>query len=416
MPRQKLVIIGSGWSGFTLLQKLDIKKFEVTVMSPRLTSPYTPLLASAAAGFFGFAVVEDPVRDRHRPSHFFKAHVDDIDFDRKICTCYPSFDDIPPTRFDVQYDIVIIAPGCENNTFGIPGVREHAIFVKTADDARAVRRQIVNMAEQAILPFQTEQQRRDLLRVVIVGAGPTGAEFAAQLSDLFNGDFPRLYPSLANKVSLSLYDVAGRVLSSFDETLADHAVRTLSTHRVDIRTKRHITKVEAGRLYTEEDGEVPFGMLIWATGNAQVPLVEKLKVTKRGRAQRIQTDAFLRAHGPDGNVMPDVFALGDAADIVDQELPTTAEVACQKADYLAAALNGSYPTGTPPFKYKQKAVVAYLGQEDGVIAGKADWTGRRAWLAWQSKNFFWVRTPKKRIMVLMNWILNLAFGREIARL
>lgn len=416
MPRQKLVIIGSGWSGFTLLQKLDIKKFEVTVMSPRLTSPYTPLLASAAAGFFGFAVVEDPVRDRHRPIHFFKAHVDDIDFDRKICTCYPSFDDIPPTRFDVQYDIVIIAPGCENNTFGIPGVREHAIFVKTADDARAVRRQIVNMAEQAILPFQTEQQRRDLLRVVIVEAGPTGAEFAAQLSDLFNGDFPRLYPSLANKVSLSLYDVAGRVLSSFDETLADHAVRTLSTHRVDIRTKRHITKVEAGRLYTEEDGEVPFGMLIWATGNAQVPLVEKLKVTKRGRAQRIQTDAFLRAHGPDGNVMPDVFALGDAADIVDQELPTTAEVACQKADYLAAALNGSYPTGTPPFKYKQKAVVAYLGQEDGVIAGKADWTGRRAWLAWQSKNFFWVRTPKKRIMVLMNWILNLAFGREIARL
>lgn len=416
MPRQKLVIIGSGWSGFTLLQKLDIKKFEVTVMSPRLTSPYTPLLASAAAGFFGFAVVEDPVRDRHRPIHFFKAHVDDIDFDRKICTCYPSFDDIPPTRFDVQYDIVIIAPGCENNTFGIPGVREHAIFVKTADDARAVRRQIVNMAEQAILPFQTEQQRRDLLRVVIVGAGPTGAEFAAQLSDLFNGDFPRLYPSLANKVSLSLYDVAGRVLSSFDETLADHAVRTLSTHRVDIRTKRHITKVEAGRLYTEEDGEVPFGMLIWATGNAQVPLVEKLKVTKRRRAQRIQTDAFLRAHGPDGNVMPDVFALGDAADIVDQELPTTAEVACQKADYLAAALNGSYSTGTPPFKYKQKAVVAYLGQEDGVIAGKADWTGRRAWLAWQSKNFFWVRTPKKRIMVLMNWILNLAFGREIARL
>lgn len=416
MPRQKIVIVGSGWSGFTLLQRLDLKKFEVTVISPRLTSPYTPLLASAAAGFFGFAVVEDPVRDKQRPSHFFKAHVEDIDFDRKVCICYPAFDDMPPTRFEVQYDIVIIAPGCKNSTFGIPGVTDHAIFVKTTDDARAVRRRIVDMAEQAVLPFQTEQRRRDLLRVVIVGAGPTGAEFAAQLSDLFNGDFPRLYPSLANKVTLSLFDVAGRVLSSFDETLADHAVRSLSTHRVDIRTKRHVKKVEDGRLYTEEDGEVPFGMLIWATGNAQVPLVKRLKVSKHGRAQRIQTDAFLRAHALDGSIMVDVFALGDAADIVDQELPTTAEVACQKAEYLAASLNGSHPAGTLPFKYKQKALVAYLGQEDGVIAGRADWTGRRAWLAWQSKNFFWVRTPKKRVMVLMNWILNFVFGREMARM
>lgn len=135
-----------------------------------------------------------------------------------------------------------------------------------------------------------------------------------------------------------------------------------------------------------------------------------------------------------------VFALGDAADILNRSLPTTAEVAVQKAKYLVNYLhhhntphlpdqptsqstNSSLP---PPFKYQQKALVSYLGAHDGVIEGKKagngngeggeGWTGRSAWLAWRSGSLFWTRSWRNRVMILLTWAVNWVGGKEIARM
>jgi NADH:ubiquinone reductase (non-electrogenic) len=114
-----------------------------------------------------------------------------------------------------------------------------------------------------------------------------------------------------------------------------------------------------------------------------------------------------------------VYALGDAADIVNGQLPTTAEVAVQKAKWLAQHLIdvGLYGEATQgsPFVYKNKAMIANLGEGDGVVQGKTEWTGIGAFLAWRSGSLTWARGWRRRVMVVVNWVANLVDGREIAR-
>jgi NADH:ubiquinone reductase (non-electrogenic) len=182
---------------------------------------------------------------------------------------------------------------------------------------------------------------------------------------------------------------------------------------VEINTNSHIHRVEPGVMHTEK-GAIRFGMLIWATGNKQVPLTDTFPVKKTNRLPRILTDDFLHPLDLNGNPIENVYAIGDAAD-TGVGLPTTAEVACQKGSYLAKMLN----TGIrQPFAYSQRGIIAYTGQHEGVMTGDGDgeWTGESAWLAWRSKNLSWASgSLRNKIMISMNWNLNQIFGKEIAR-
>jgi NADH:ubiquinone reductase (non-electrogenic) len=176
-------------------------------------------------------------------------------------------------------------------------------------------------------------------------------------------------------------------------------------------------------------------MLVWATGNKNVSLVEKLDVLLNDKGlKRIQTDDRLRvftyqttAEGDEPtSVHPNVYALGDAADVLHASLPTTAEVAVQKAKYLVHNLNSSPPSQqsqssfTKPFTYTQKRLISYIGQHDGVIAGKGPdhpgWTGQAAWLAWRSGSLMWNRNWRSRFAIVLTWALNKVFGSEIAKI
>lgn len=103
------------------------------------------------------------------------------------------------------------------------------------------------------------------------------------------------------------------------------------------------------------------------------------------------------------------------------ELPATAEVAVQKAKWLARHLihmsknpGGEEEMGRP-FEYQQKALVAYIGRKDGVVEGQQDWTGSGAWLAWRSGSLEWTRSWRRRAMILLYWFMNKIDGREVAR-
>ncbi|KAK5682461.1 hypothetical protein LTS10_005589 [Elasticomyces elasticus] len=169
MALQNVVIIGGGWAGYTLSRSLDDKKFQITVISPEPTSPYTPLLASAACGLFSFSLAEESIRHKRRAVRLIQARVRDIDFEKKICSCNPAFPELADQSFDVSYDTVVVAPGCETNTFNTPGVLENALFVRTVADAMAVRQRLLDILEMASLPNMTEVQQRNLLHIIVVG-------------------------------------------------------------------------------------------------------------------------------------------------------------------------------------------------------------------------------------------------------
>ena len=410
--RQNVLIVGSGWAGSTLARALSASKYSITVISPSPSTPYTPLLASAASGLYDFSLVETPVRHENSSIKFIQGKVRTIDFQKKTCRCRPFFGDLEDERFELSYDIIILAPGCLNQTFGTPGVVENACFVRNVADAMSIRQRVSDCFEKASLPGKSEEEQRDLLHFVIVGGGPTGIELSAELHDLFGRSFAKLYPHLKAKPTIAIHDVAPQILSVFDAKLQDYALASFSKRGVQVMTNSHIESVGADHIVTSEQGRIPAGLVIWATGNRCTRLVESLPVQLTQRLPRIVTDAFLRVYDKDDHILPDTYALGDAADIKNASLPTTAEVACQKAEYLAKALNKGFDT---LFKYEQKAIVAYLGHKDGVIAGdERNLTGQRAWMAWRSKNFWWTRSWRQKVLVVVAWVLDWLVGRGIA--
>jgi len=169
MGLPSVVIIGSGWAGFTLAHGLDDSKFNITVLSPEAKSPYTPLLASAACGLFDFSLAEQPVRRKSKRLRYIQASVLDVDFEKKVCLCSPAFKGMAEQSFEVLYDHLVMAPGCTNQTFGTQGVKEHALFVRNVHDAMAVRQRLHDILEMASLPNKTDQEQRDLLHIAVVG-------------------------------------------------------------------------------------------------------------------------------------------------------------------------------------------------------------------------------------------------------
>lgn len=412
--KEHTLIVGTGWAGYELAERLDLTKYRLTVVSPETTQALTPLLASAACGLFAPYLAGEPVRRKSRHIRFLQAFVDSIDFDARTAKCHPAFPQLADQYFTLDYDKIIIAPGCRPNTFHTPGVEEHAFFVKTVADARAARQRLENMMEMASLPGVSEERQRQLCHVAIVGGGPTGIEMAAELSDLFLNDFWYLYPSLQGKMSVTVHDVAHKILFPFDAKLQEYATKSLNTHKVEIKVDSHITRVTEDTIETKEDGKIGYGMLIWATGNHSVPLVDGLDVKKTGGGlTRILTDEYLHVlRGEESD--PNAFALGDAADIEGQTLPTIAQVALQKAQYLVHILNSSLAK-SKPFRYTQRALVTYTGGHDGVVAGRDDWSGYSAWLGWRAGDLTWARSWRRKIMIFISWALDWFGGRDVAR-
>jgi NADH:ubiquinone reductase (non-electrogenic) len=399
MSKPTLAIIGTGWAGYTLSQHLSPSKFTIHIISPLRTIQYTPLLASAACGLFDFRLAEEPVRRRTRASvHYHTASAQKINFEKRTIMCKPAVEDLDRSgEFEVSYDKIVIAPGCGIQTFGTPGAEEHALFLRTTDDARAIQRRMLEVLDAASLPDISEEQQREMLNIRVVGGGAIGIEATAEIYDLWHEDMRFLYPHLDGKLTITIHDVAPTILSTFDQSLGDYALKSLHQKNVQIKTSSHIERVENDAIYTKEEGRMAYGMLIWAKG-----------------LPRILTDKYLRLLRPDGSAMEDAYALGDAADIDGHSLPTLAEVALQKGEYLSRELNnGDQPS--KPFEYKQRALMAYLGQHDGIVGGRSEWTGESAWLAWRSGSLAWTRSWRRKIMISLSWVFVWFGGRDIAR-
>ncbi|PQE18270.1 hypothetical protein CJF32_00008020 [Rutstroemia sp. NJR-2017a WRK4] len=303
--RERIVILGSGWSGFTLSRQLNPKKYQVVVISPRSYFVFTPLLASTAVGTLEFRNTLESVRSKTSDVKFYQGWADDVNFAEKFISVEENAIERPKTPeegrgklnekkkvkgkvFDVRYDKLVVAVGCYSQTFGTRGVRENALFLKDIRDARKIRTRVLECFETAALPTTSDELRKQLLNFAIVGGGPTGVEFAAELFDLCHEDLQRMYPSLLPFVKITIYDVAAKILPMFDKNLADYALEHFRRDGIAIKTEHHIQSLvkglpgikqgeEAGgcTLTTKEDGEVGVGMCVWSTGLMMNPFIEK---------------------------------------------------------------------------------------------------------------------------------------------
>lgn len=215
--------------------------------------------------------------------------------------------------------------------------------------------------------------KRNLLHFAVVGGGPTGIEFSAELNDFIVEDMARLYPELTKRVSMTVYDVANKILSSFDEELSHYTMKRFLRKGIRMELGKKVREVKPYCLVLDDGKQIPFGMLVWSTGLVANPLVSSVDIAMKDKAQRLVTDAYMRVLDQQGCPIERVYALGDCATIKDYPLPQTAQVAKQKGIYLAKSFNQLAKTQNwmvpidqvvkKPFSFSDMGSMAYVAGE-----------------------------------------------------
>lgn len=474
--------------GYVLSKRLDTRKYAPLIVSPRPYFVFTPFLNDAAVGTLEFRTALEPVRRKNSGIGYLQGWADDVNFAEKTVSIEPSAQDpnvglamtgertgnqsrLDPSKpvetFNVSYDKLIIAVGCNTQTFGTKGVRENAMFLKDVGDARRIRKRILELFELAILPTTSEKVKKQLLHFAVVGGGPAGTEFAAQLSDLVHQDMHKHYPGLTNYVRITLYDVAPKLLPMFKTSLSDYAIKNYERRGVQIKTSHHVEELRRGSpddgphqteqnlkggiytLRTKEEGEIGIGMCVWSTGNMANPFVKKALDSVRkypSRSAEItageckdtdQKQWIIERDSRSGNIlvddhlkvqiksqdqacralMKDVYCLGDVSKLSSSPLPATAQVANQQALWLADRLNKK-DSASHPFTFKNMGVMTYIGNAKAMFQTgeyKRTVTGLSAFLLWRGAYLTMALSWRNKLLIPMYWIMNRLVGRDITR-
>lgn len=290
-----------------------------------------------------------------------------------------------------------------------------------------------------------DETRRKLLHFAIVGGGPTGIEYAAELHDLIRDDLSKIYPALMPYIQITVYDVAPKILPMFEQTLADYAMGMFKRHNITVETDHSIERIRPDpdgtgglclKVKEYGDAEVGVGMVVWSTGLMQNPLVEKLvqkpvgaaaalRLAKDPKTGGIIVDDRFRARltgenegtnaddnagaaaaatattsSSSGQLLDDVFVIGDCAVVESQpSLPKTAQVASQEAAYLAKGLNRGN-LEAKPFKFRNFGTMTYLGGWRAIHQSSADHlTGWAAWVLWRTAYLTRSMSLKNKVLV-----------------
>lgn len=325
------------------------------------------------------------------------------------------------------------------NTFNTPGVSEHAHFLKDVTDAQSIRSKIMSLFDEADIPGTSEERKRSLLHFAVVGGGPTGVEFLGELYDLVHNDLSRVFSKdLISHVSMSLFDVAPKIMCTFHPSLVEYTVGELQKRPfISIRTSTSISKISKDEIFVKSPKEeiVPYGFLLWATGVSPSQLTRSLASSPRiegrpvidSKSGRLLTDAYLRVMREESSKsvpFANVWAIGDCAG---PEYPPTAQVAKQKGEYVGSLVNKLHLDNDinenrkiRPFVYKDRGYMAYIGKGKAVVGlsviGKdlRLFSGKFARLLWDSAYLSMLTSWRNRVLVPLYWTLASWFGREIS--
>ncbi|XP_041026152.1 external alternative NAD(P)H-ubiquinone oxidoreductase B2, mitochondrial [Juglans microcarpa x Juglans regia] len=337
--KKKVVVLGTGWAGTSFLKNLKNPSYEVQVVSPRNYFAFTPLLPSVTCGTVEARSIVEPIRNIVRKKNvdvqFQEAECYEIDAKNKKIYCRSSQNKNfnGKEEFVVDYDYLVIATGARVNTFNTPGVEENCHFLKEVEDAQNIRRAVIDCFEKASLPTVSDEERKRILHFAVVGGGPTGVEFSAELHDFVNEDLVKLYPGVKGLVKITLLEAGDHILNMFDKRITAFAEEKFKREGIDVKTGSMVVKVSEKEISTKElkTGEIsslPYGMAVWSTGIGTRPVImDFMKQIGQGNRRVLATDEWLRVEGCDS-----VYALGDCATINQRKIMEDISSIFSKAD------------------------------------------------------------------------------------
>jgi len=356
-PHQ-IVIVGGGAGGLELATKLGDKlgrrkKADITLIDATLTHLWKPLLHEVAAGTLNSFEDELSYLAQAHWHHFYfrLGRVDQLDRDRQIVSTAPTMDEdgnvfIPRREF--HYDTLVFAVGSETNDFGIPGVKEHCLFIDRRKQADEFHQHFLRTFYKA--HARTRDLRPGQLGIAIAGAGATGVELAAELHDaaheLATFGLDGVDPD--KDIKISIIEAAERVLPNLPERLTDQVTAQLQQLNVDVITGERIVKATPDGFHTDSERFIPAEIKVWAAGIKAPDFLANLDGLETNRGNQLMVERTLQATRDEN-----IFAIGDCAACPQENgelVPPRAQAAHQQAETMLKTIRRRLE-GRPPLGY-----------------------------------------------------------------
>ncbi|GIV34800.1 MAG: NADH dehydrogenase [Chitinophagales bacterium] len=407
LPR--VVVIGGGFGGIEFCKHLDTTSYQLVLIDRHNYHTFQPLLYQVATAGLEPSSIAGPLRKlfEHKPNFYFRMG--------EVLKIHPARNCIQTSLGALSYDYLVIASGSQTSFFGQEANFVEVYPLKELPDALSLRNSILQNFEDALLT-DDPMERRHLMSIVIVGAGPTGVEIAGALSELRKHVLPKDYPELDfNEMKIFLIEGVDRVLSSMSPLSSADAFKHLLAMGIEVKVGKRVVRHNGKEAVLNDGTTIPCKTMVWAAG-VTGSLIEGLPPQSVVRGNRLLVDAWNRVEG-----CANIFAIGDVAAMITPDNPSghpqLAPVAIQQGRQLAENLNRVlHDEPMRPFRYRHKGTMATIGRNKAVadLPGRIHLKGFLAWLAWMGLHLIQLIGFRNRIVVLVNWIWNyVTYDRSI---
>lgn len=392
------MILGAGFGGLTAARAMA-DDAHVTLVDRHNFQTFLPLLYQVSTAGLAADHVAHPIRGALRKSgiQFRMGSPLSVDHRNKSIKLDSSE--------TLDFDYLVVALGSATADFGVPGVIEHALGMKSVTEALAIRAEVMRRFED-LCRFEDET----IFSISVVGGGPTGVEMAGAFAELVRGPLKNDQAHAAAHIKINLIEAGPRILPMFSEKLSAHAKRDLEKLGVNVLLNTPVAKVGPRTIEIKDGSLIPSEVTVWAAGVKGEPSGGLLNLPLV--STRIDVDQTLQVKN-----YPYVFALGDIAGFIGKDggfLPMVAPVAMQQGRHVARQIRRLI-SGEPlkAFKYIDKGSMATIGRHKAIVEVKNfRLTGIPAWYAWLWLHLFYLLGGRNKIGTMADWTWNyLTFDR-----
>ena len=396
--KPRVVILGAGFGGLTAARAMaDFA--HVTVVDRHNFQTFLPLLYQVSTAGLAADHVAHPIRGALRKSGVQFRMGSPISIDHKNKSIKLDSSEI------LEFDQLIVALGSVTADFGIPGVTEHALGMKSVNEALLIRSEVMRRFED-LCRFEDET----IFSISVVGGGPTGVEMAGAFAELVRGPLKNDQAHAAAHIRISLIEAGPRILPMFSEKLSEHAKKDLEKLGVTVHLNTAVDEIKPRTILIKDGSSIRSEVTIWAAGVKGEPSGQLLNLPLVN--SRINVDNTLQVKH-----YPHIFAIGDIAGFVGEDgrfLPMVAPVAMQQGRFIAKQMKRlARGQALEAFKYTDKGSMATIGRHKAIVeVKKLRLTGIPAWYAWLWLHLFYLVGGRNKIGTMADWTWNyLTFDR-----
>jgi NADH dehydrogenase len=398
MNKPKVVILGGGFGGLTAARALT-KIADVTVVDRHNFQTFLPLLYQVSTAGLAADHVAYPIRGALRKTGAKFRMASPISIDHKNKQVKLDSSEL------LNFDHLIIALGSTTADFGIPGVSEFALGMKTVHEALTIRAEVMRRFED-LCRFEDDTR----FSISVVGGGPTGVEMAGAMAELVRGPLKSDQANAAAHIDVRLIEAGDRLLPPFSPSISARTKKDLEKLGVKVLLNTAVKEIEHRKIILKDGTSLASEITIWAAGVKGSPAMLQLNLPTVGN--RLSVDQTLQVKN-----YPNIWALGDIAGAVGKNgkpLPMVAAVAIQQGKFIAKQMQRLIKNKPlQEFSYLDKGSMATIGRKKAVVEVKGiKLTGTIAWLAWLWLHLFYLLGGRNKIGTMADWTWNyLTFDR-----